>query len=45
MSKLVIERQYLVPMHQHIVVEAESCVNVDSQSDRRRALIPNFALA
>jgi hypothetical protein len=45
MSKFVIERQYLVPMHQHIVVEAESCVGADSQSDQRRALMPNFALA
>ena len=36
MPKFVIERQYLVPMYQHIVVEAENLEEACTKGHQRR---------
>ena len=38
MPKFVIERQYLVPMYQHIVVEAENLEEACKKAKRRYRL-------
>src|ERR1700738_1632464 len=48
MHKFVIERQYLVPMFQHIVVEAEVRIHLPPQrvicKPRSRIRVPNISL-